>query len=240
MCVRHFAGGLLSDRIAAFCYHLLHARSNMKNAKGVPPAGGAGQNSASTKPLDIEDSPLESVWAFLRRQPTKYWRSFVAWAVSSFVVALGLGYGLGTLISGLQRENEVTRLQSEANRQSSVLKVENADLSSRLRAAEQITAALKEELGRKIAENERNQGTIEAMRGDVAGYERRLQAARGCQQTKKEFDAFAEKARVLSIERSRLDRVRDSARLKEIEAEGSILEGKFLVYKGMLDACSGK
>ncbi len=107
----------------------------MENVKGLPPTGGAAQTSGTQKPLDIEDSPLESVWEFLRRQPTKYWRSFGVWAVSSFVVTFGLGYGLGTLISGLQRENEVTRLQSEANRQSSTLKVENSELSSRLRAA---------------------------------------------------------------------------------------------------------
>lgn len=192
------------------------------------------------RPLDIEESPAETLWVFFRRQPAKYWRSLALWTVTSFAVTAAAGFAVGTVWANLLHSQELTRLQGTNDRQLSDAKAMSAELTSRLRSSEEIGTAQKEELGRKVGELARAQATIESMQREVTGYERRLQSAGLCQQTKREFDQMALRAKTLALERTRLDSMRDKLRISEIDAEGRVLDGQYVVVKGILDGCAGR
>ena len=193
----------------------------------LPPSDAPGQPaSRPEKLLDVQDSPVEDLFRFLRRQPTKHYISFLvgAFALLSFVAVASW------FIASSKTELSSALRMGELNSQIAGLKAESS-------AAGQIAAHLRDELRAKSADYQSAQQIIQSLQAALGEKDRKLVAAQGCESIRADFRRAVERAVVLA---RRVSSLTEGPAKKEMEAELRALDGVVGLLKGSMDACASR
>jgi hypothetical protein len=177
------------------------------------------------EPLDLQDSSVEDLLRFLRRQPTKYYVSFVAGALALLSAVAGATWLLANSKAELAAAIRVGDL-----------KLQIASLRAELSGASQIAAYQREELHAQSAEYQSAQQIIQTLQEAIADKDHRLVAAQGCESIRADFRQAINRAGVVS----RKLETAEGLEKKKLEAEDNFLEAKVQLLKGSFDACAAR
>lgn len=176
------------------------------------PAGSG--ESGKNRPLDLYDSSAEEMIRFLKRQPAKYFYSFIGVLVGLLVAVAGGVW----LIASSAAESTIVGLRAE------------------LSAANQIGAFLRQDIQSKATDHEKAQQVIQSLQSALAEKDRKLVAAQGCESVRADFRrtmARAEELNQKAVSAQGLEK-------QKIEAALEVLDGTAQVLNGSMNACAGR